>query len=130
MPTQFYILHIEDDNDDVELLQDAFKDSGVSASFDVIREGDKVIPWLTAGNKLPDLIVMDLNLPKMHGRDLLRIIKSKVQLSHIPIVILSTSSSKEDIDYCLDNGAVQFITKPTTAEGFGEAVRIITEAGI
>jgi CheY-like chemotaxis protein len=64
MPAQLFILHIEDDHDDVELLQGSFKDNGYFLYAEVISEGNRVIPWLEQQTAMPDVIVMDLNLPK------------------------------------------------------------------
>jgi DNA-binding response OmpR family regulator len=122
MPTQLFILHVEDDQDDVDFFQQAFADNGVSIISEVINEGDKVLPWLKQGNKLPDMIVMDLNLPKLHGKEILRNIKATEQFKDIPIVILTTSSSVEDRKCCLENGADAFITKPSSIEGFKSMV--------
>ena len=123
-----YILHVEDDPDDVELLQNAFQDIPTLPKVKVIREGHKVLPWLEHQDTLPDVIVMDLNLPKMHGKEILAAIKSNDKLKDIPIVILTTSSSKEDKKYCLDHGVITYITKPSTVQGFRDAVTTILAA--
>jgi len=126
MPDRLYILHVEDDADDAELLQDAFKDNGISVCIEVVTTGDKVMPLLTQGTRLPDVIVMDLNLPKIHGKDVLKALKANEKLKSIPVVILTTSSSADDKAYCIQNGADKFITKPYTAEGFTLTISLIT----
>ena len=125
MPTPIRILHIEDDPDDVELLRDAFGDNGFSVEITVVKEGDKVLPLLEKNHDLPQVIVMDLNLPKMHGKEILVKLKSFDRFSSIPVVILTTSSSKEDKLFCTENGANEFITKPYNAEGFRKTVHLI-----
>ena len=123
-----HILHVEDDPDDVELLQSAFEDIANLPDVKVIREGHKVLPWLEQQSVLPDVIVMDLNLPKMHGKEILAAIKANDHLRDLPVVILTTSSSKEDKNYCLNHGVSTYITKPATVQGFKDAVKMILAA--
>ena len=112
------ILLIEDDIDDVDLLKDALHENNVHYKMEVIMEGDKVNGYLKAVKKLPEIIVMDLNLPKAGGKEILQNIKSSCALTAIPIVVLTTSSSKDDIEYCTQLGISKFITKPATIEGW------------
>ncbi|RAW00282.1 response regulator [Pseudochryseolinea flava] len=121
------ILLIEDDQDDIDLMQDALNDNSVDCSIMVIKQGDKAIPYLESCKKFPDVILLDLNLPKIHGREILDSIKSSHSFKDIPVVILTTSSSKEDIESCLKAGANSFITKPYTVDGFKETVSAIIE---
>jgi CheY-like chemotaxis protein len=118
MPEQLLILHVEDDLDDAELFQDAFKDNGQPVLFEVLNAGDKVLPWLEKELRLPDIIVMDLNLPKMHGKEVLVRIKANQRFQTIPLIVLTTSSSLDDLEYCQKNGADKFISKPYTVNGF------------
>lgn len=122
------ILLVEDDQDDVELMQDALKDNGVRFNMDVVRQGDKVIPFLKMCKNFPNVILLDLNLPKMHGREVLSRIKLSDEFKHIPVAILTTSSSQAEKEFCLSAGATHFLTKPSTVEGFnktiGEIMRI------
>lgn len=121
------ILLVEDDQDDIDLMQDALRDNGVDFALEVIKQGDKAIPYLESCKKFPDIILLDLNLPKIHGRDILDSIKSSHNFKSIPVVILTTSSSKVDMEYCVKAGANLFITKPYTVEGFKEMVVSIVE---
>jgi CheY-like chemotaxis protein len=122
------ILLIEDDGDDIDLLRDAFSMNNVSCHFEVVTEGDQAIPFLEKTHELPDVIVMDLNLPKLHGREILTQIKSSKNLSNIPVVVLTTSSLQDDIKFSYDMGAKQFITKPNSIEGFNTTVQTIISA--
>lgn len=122
MPRPVRLFVVEDDGDDVELLQQALAENHIDFEMDVVRTGDKAISKLEAGKKLPDAIVMDLNLPKMHGKEILLALKAHKKLAAVPVVILTTSSAREDVNYCLQNGAAEFITKPSTVEGFNNAV--------
>lgn len=119
------ILLIEDDIDDIDLLKDALNDNKVHYHMDVITEGDKVYSYLESIKTLPELIVMDLNLPKTDGKELLLGIRSSFNLTNIPIIILTTSSAKEDIDYCNKMGIKKFLTKPATMEGWNTTIHSI-----
>lgn len=124
MKSPLNILLIEDDIDDIDLLKDALNESNISYKMEVIMEGDKVYTYLTAADKLPEIIVMDLNLPKISGRELLIKIKSST-FTEIPLVVLTTSSSKDDIDYCNNMGISKYITKPATIEGWNATITSI-----
>jgi CheY-like chemotaxis protein len=119
------ILLVEDDPDDVELLLEALHDNDVEFVLEAIKEGDKVLPYLEMCNNFPDIIILDLNLPKMHGREVLISLKAS-RFNHIPVVILTTSSSKEDMDFCIKSGADKFLSKPATVDGFNQTVMAIT----
>lgn len=121
------ILLIEDDIDDVDLLKDALLENNVHYQMQVIMEGDKVFPYLQTTNTLPEIIIMDLNLPKTDGKEILQEIKSTFSLTQIPIVILTTSSSKDDIEYCNKMGISKFITKPATIDGWNSTIHSIVQ---
>lgn len=127
MKKSLQILLVEDDPDDVELFREALNDNKVSHSIDVIMQGDEVIPHLEQSSSLPEIILLDLNLPKVHGKEILRVLKSGNTYKDIPVVILTTSSTKSDVDYCLMIGAEKFITKPTNTDGFDQLVTSILE---
>jgi len=119
------ILLVEDDPDDIELMHDALKDNNIAFSLDTIKQGDAVLPYLATANRHPDVIVLDLNLPKMHGREVLKGIKGNPATSAIPVIILTTSSAKKEMDYCIQNGASKYLIKPVTMQGFNETVQSI-----
>lgn len=118
------ILLIEDDIDDIDLLKDALNENKVQYHMDVIMEGDKVSNYFKSVKDLPEIIVMDLNLPKTNGKEVLHELKSSFHLT-VPIVILTTSSSKEDIDYCNKLGIRKFLTKPDSIEGWNTTIHSI-----
>jgi len=119
------ILLVEDDIDDVDLLKEALLENNVLYQMEVIMEGDKVFKYLETIDTLPEIIVMDLNLPKTGGKEILQEIKSNYSLTKIPIVVLTTSSSKEDIEYSNKMGFSKFITKPATLEGWNNTIHSI-----
>ncbi|MEO6039600.1 MAG: response regulator [Saprospiraceae bacterium] len=109
---------VEDDPDDIDLLQAAMKKVQVPFRINTCMQGDNVLPHLTTLTRLPDVIVLDLNLPRMHGREVLQLLKTSPSFQSIPVVILTTSSSLADREFCQQAGAKVFLTKPTTVEGF------------
>ncbi|GAB3556388.1 response regulator [Spirosoma fluminis] len=130
MKDDIRILLIEDDQDDVDLFRYALSSNAMSCKLDVVMEGDLVAPYLQTCAHLPDVIVMDLNLPRVHGREVLQLIKSTDVFRTIPLVVLTTSSALDDQLYSLKLGANHFITKPTTIHGFGAAITAITSLAI
>jgi len=119
------ILLVEDDPDDIELLQSAFKDDQVQYEMDIVMQGDVVLPHLNQMECLPDLIILDLNLPRLHGKEVLQLIKGSASFQNIPVVILTTSSASRERDICQQMGAELFLTKPSTIEGFKAVIRAI-----
>jgi CheY-like chemotaxis protein len=119
------ILLVEDDFDDIELLEDALSASGVPFVMDTVTEGNKVSPFLDGCAELPDVLVLDFNLPKKHGREILQDLRASKKFAAIPVVVLTTSSQQADKDYAEAHGVRHYITKPTTTDGFKEAVEKI-----
>jgi len=127
MAKTLHVLLIEDDADDVELLQDAFLHNKVDYVMDVINDGGEVSGHMRRMQKFPDIIVMDLNLPKVHGNEILRDLKASPVYKDIPVVVLTTSSSAEDKEYALRLGANDFLIKPTSSEGLYALVSVIAK---
>ncbi|MBC7905081.1 MAG: response regulator [Gemmatimonadaceae bacterium] len=129
MSRKIDILLIEDDADDVELLQEALKNGGIVYDMRVLKDGSAALNHFKKPDHFPDVIVMDLNLPKVHGKELIKEIKSHDQLRDISLLILTTSSSKEDIDFAYKSGADNYIVKPTSIEEIQNTVHAIVELG-
>jgi CheY-like chemotaxis protein len=116
------ILYADDDPEDRMLVQDAWKESRVANELDFVEDGEELMDCLhrrgkyasLAGSPLPGLILLDLNMPRMDGREALREIKSDPGLRSIPVVVLTTSKAEEDIVRAYDLGVNSFITKPVT----------------
>lgn len=125
MQKSVHLLIVEDDPDDVDLLESALRDNQVEFQNTVIAQGDKVLPWLHMCKKFPNAIILDLNLPKMHGREVLVQIKKTSTFQHIPVIILTTSSSTSEQEFCLQEGAHKFLSKPVTLEAFNFIVKEI-----
>jgi len=119
------ILLVEDDPDDIELMEDALKGSKIFYTLETIKQGDQVIPHLEQSPQKPDIIILDLNLPRIHGREILKSLKDSLRLKHIPVVILTTSSAKKEMEYCINNGADEYLIKPVTMDGFSKIISSI-----
>jgi CheY-like chemotaxis protein len=124
---QWTVLMADDDEEDCFLAIEAFEASGAEATFSCVKDGIELIEYLTGrsgsgANSLPDLILLDLNMPRKDGREALLEIKSEPALQKIPIVILTTSKEERDIAFTIRAGADSFITKPAT---FNEWVEIM-----
>jgi len=127
MNKKFRIVLIEDDADDVELLQESLATHKVDYAMTVIKDGSAAIQFCDTAEFLPDIIIMDFNLPKVHGRDVIDKIRCNEKFSQVPILILSTSSSKEDINYAYEVGADQYLVKPATIEAIKQTVDTIVQ---
>jgi two-component system, chemotaxis family, response regulator Rcp1 len=124
------VLLVEDSPGDVRLTREAFKDAKVHINLHVASDGAKAIAFLKREGEYakaprPDLILLDLNLPKKDGREVLGEIKQDSSLKTIPVVILTTSSSEADILRSYQLHANCYITKPVGLEGFLTVVRSI-----
>jgi len=121
------ILLIEDDLDDIELLHEALSSRNVSYNMDTITDGGEAISYIRNCDDSPDIIILDFNLPKVHGRDIILEIKSGALFGNIPLLVLTTSSAKEDIEYAYANGADKYLVKPVDTEKTNELVNTIVQ---
>jgi CheY-like chemotaxis protein len=126
------ILMIEDDPGDIRLTQEALRESGLPAQLHLARNGVEAMAFLHREGAYqekprPDLILLDLNLPKKDGREVLEEVKADPNLRRIPVLVLTTSEDEEDIDRAYDLHANCYITKPVGLEKFTRVVRLIEE---
>ncbi|MEU3412719.1 MULTISPECIES: response regulator [unclassified Streptomyces] len=126
------VLLVEDDPGDELMTREAFEDNKIGNTLHVVRDGEEALDFLYrrgehAGAPTPDLILLDLNLPKYDGRQVLERIKSDPDLAHIPVVVLTTSSAEEDILRSYKLHANAYVTKPVDLDQFIAAVRQIDE---
>ena len=122
------ILMVEDDAADVELTREGLKDAKMMITLNVVDDGVKAMKYLRKEKPYenatrPDLIILDLNLPKKDGREVLREIKNDEYFKSIPVVVLTTSSDSWDIQKCYEWGANCWITKPI---GLSEFIKIVS----
>ena len=110
------ILIVDDDADDREIIKDAFTNASDVHDYIFLENGDKLLDYLehNAGNGLPSLILMDLNMPGKDGRDILKEIKADQRFLSIPVIVFTTSSSDKDKTTSYHLGANCFLTKPDT----------------
>lgn len=126
------ILLVEDNRGDAKLVLEGFKDSKVHNHIDVVEDGESAIRHLRKegsyrGAKRPDLILLDLNLPGMDGREVLSVIKNDDDLKRIPVVVMTTSRSEEDILKSYNLHANCYIQKPLDFEQFVKVVNTIED---
>ncbi len=124
---QATILMVDDDEDDCILVGEALRESGFPATLHFVGDGVELMNYLRGRDKYvdtpqPDLILLDLNMPRKDGREALKEIKSDPGLRCIPVVILTTSKEERDIHFCYDAGASAFITKPGAFEDLARAL--------
>lgn len=106
------ILLVEDNRTDAELIAEALKDSGLSHRLDIITDGAEALRVLKKETDKPHLILLDLNLPRKSGLEVLRVMKRSPKLSLIPVVILTNSKSKDDVAKCYRAHCNAYIRKP------------------
>lgn len=127
------ILMAEDDADDRAMTKEAFEESRLSNDLRFVCDGVELMDYLLrrgaysdpVTSPRPGLILLDLNMPKMDGREALQAIKSDPDLKHIRVVVLTTSKAEEDIFRTYDLGAASYITKPVTFTALAEVVRTL-----
>ncbi|MEX0613998.1 MAG: response regulator [Pirellulales bacterium] len=129
-PRRFRILLVEDNDDDVLLTKHAFKCVPEAIEFQVARDGLEALnilrrepPYDDASLPLPHVVLLDLNMPRMDGRQLLRELKGDEALKVIPIIILTTSAAKTDIATAYLNNANAYMTKPMELQEFADCTK-------
>ncbi len=126
------ILLVEDNPGDVRLTQEAFKEGKLINELSVVEDGEEAMSYLRKQGKYadvhqPDLILLDLNMPKKDGREVLAEIKKDPNLRHIPVIVLTTSQAEQDILKSYNLHANCFITKPVDLKQFNRVVKTIKD---
>ena len=126
------VLLIEDNPGDVRLTQEVFKESTKDINLEVIMDGLEAIKYLNKESPYhqsitPDLILLDLNLPKLDGREILKRIKADENLRKIPVVVLSTSTAEQDVHHSYSLHANCFINKPIDFDSFFAIIKQIED---
>ncbi|MBD3221011.1 response regulator [bacterium] len=126
------ILYAEDDPEDRLLVRDALAESRLANRLDTVTDGVELLAYLRREGKyadrpdeLPGLILLDLNMPRMDGREALREIRADEALRRIPVVVLTTSKAEEDVLRSYDLGVNSFVVKPVTFDALVETVRAL-----
>jgi len=125
------ILMAEDDVEDQMLVKEAFKRSRVTNGIEIVEDGEQLIDYLYKRGEYnnvhrPDLILLDLNMPKKDGREALEEIKADPDLRSIPVIVLTTSSADEDVVRSYNLGVSSYIEKPVT---FEKLVKVVESLG-
>lgn len=123
---------VEDSAADVALAREIFKEGGLSFELQVAGDGVQALEMLRregphADLVHPDFILLDLNMPRMDGREFLRILKADAQLKRIPVLIMSTSTAARDVLTCYELGANAYIAKPLDIDDFVTLVESIRD---
>ena len=126
------VLLVEDDPGDVLMTREAFEDNKLRNRLSVVSDGVSALAFLRkegehADAPTPDLVLLDLNLPKMDGREVLQALKADANLRSIPVVVLTTSEAEEDVVRSYSLHANAYVTKPVDFDRFIEVVRQIDE---
>ncbi len=126
------ILLVEDNPGDVRLTQEAFKEGKMINNLSVVEDGVEAMAFLRREGKYtdvprPDLILLDLNMPKKDGREVLAEIKQDPKLKHIPVIILTTSQAEQDILKSYDLHANCYISKPVNLNQFDAVIKSIKD---
>jgi len=129
---QIEVLLVEDDPGDVLMTREAFEDYKLSNQLHVVNDGAEAMEFLRQEGAhidapRPDLVLLDLNLPRMDGREVLQAIKSDPELANIPVVVLTTSEAEEDVLRSYSLHANAYVTKPVDFERFIQVVRQIDD---
>ncbi len=127
------ILLVEDNPDDVEITRRALRDSGTPVELIVVRDGQEALDYLlrqgshaaAAGWRLPDLVLLDVNLPRLTGREVLERIRATDDFRSVPVVVLTTSTRPEDVRALYAAGANTYIEKPQDFRHFVEVLKTI-----
>lgn len=127
-----HILLVEDNEGDIVLTLEAFNDVKLKNTISVVRDGEEALQYLHQQGPYmsatpPDFILLDINLPKMDGKEVLTYIKNHDKFKSIPVVMLTTSSSEKDVAESYASFANCYITKPVDFEKFIQVIRSIEE---
>jgi CheY-like chemotaxis protein len=120
------ILVVDDSCADVRLLREAVQEQGIVADLLAVEDGEQALAYLANGPR-PDLVLLDLNLPRVDGREVLTAMKDDPELRAIPVIVLSTSSSPGDVADCYARHANSYIVKPMHLEELGAVMRAIDD---
>ena len=128
------VLLADDDPEDRELTRDAFGESGLRGEMRFVEDGRDLLDYLRGSGRwsnpsarpAPALILLDLNMPRMDGREALREIKSDPELRDIPVVVLTTSTTEKDVRHTYELGVNSYVTKPGTYPALVDVVRVVT----
>ncbi len=126
------ILLVEDNEGDIRLTIEAFKEAKIRNHIRVVRDGEEALAYLKkeasyADVKTPDIILLDINLPRVDGKEVLYVMKNDPLLKSIPVIMLTTSAAESDVQESYANHANSYVIKPVDLNKFMEVIRSIEE---
>lgn len=121
------ILHIEDNEGDIMLTQEAFKSAELKPDFVVAYNGQEGLNYLHSDKIKPDLILLDINMPILNGKEFLALVKTDSKLKQIPVVVLTTSENDSDVLECYQLHANAYLNKTLDFDGYSKVVRSLSE---
>ena len=127
------ILVADDDEEDQMITRETFEDRRLANELRFVKNGEEVMQYLQRQGKFaepwtsprPGLILLDLNLPKRDGREVLKVVKGHATMKTIPVVVVSTSDREEDVTSALERGAVAYISKSSGFDSFNEQIAAV-----
>jgi CheY-like chemotaxis protein len=119
---------VDDDFDDASLFEATLSQVDSTIRFAHATDGQEALDQLLSKSIIPDLIFLDLNMPRMDGKECLALIKREDELKHIPVIMYTTSSQSQDIEQTMLQGAVCFITKPSSLRELENILSSIAES--
>ena len=119
------ILVADDDEEDRQLIRDALKESHLLNEIRFVKDGEELMQALLGSNSLPGLILLDLNMPKKDGREVLKELKQHEQFKKIPVIIFSTTNNEQEMRRCYELGANSYITKPNSFDSLIKTVAVM-----
>lgn len=127
---ELFLLLVDDNEGDILLTKEGFSERGIVEKIVVARNGEEAVSVLQVAlreGQLPNLILLDVNMPRMNGYEVLKYIKDNRELKHIPVLMLTTSSSSKEIGKAYENFANGYITKPQNIDDFLMVVQKIED---
>jgi CheY-like chemotaxis protein len=124
-----HIIIVDDDEADRTLMRMAMEEADLNAHIQEYEDGYEIMKYLDGNGTvvLPDLIILDINMPKVGGFEVLKYLKDNPKLSKVPVVIFSTSSNEKDIAMANELGALKYIVKPNDLDGYADLAKFVQQ---